>query len=474
MALLYTADQVRELDRRTIEDEGVPGLSLMRRAAAACVDVITARYGSQPVTVFCGSGNNAGDGYIIAGMLAERGWPVRVRVVGDIAKLGADATAAYNYCVATPAALVEPGDEDATLIVDALLGTGVNGEVRPAFAEVIDLINDSGAKVLAVDIPSGLSADTGESLGATVRADITVTFIGRKRGLYTAAGPDHAGEVVFASLDVPDAVFSGLPGLAVTMDDPPHLSPRLKNSHKNTFGHVLVVGGDHGMGGAILMAGEAALRAGAGLVTVATRGEHATAIMARCPEIMCRGVKSADDLAPLLEKATVVVAGPGLGTNAWGEALLHAVLATSLPLVLDADGLNLLPPDAHRDNWILTPHPGEARRLGAGSQDRFADVASLQASFGGVVVLKGVGSLIAGPSELALCPHGNPGMASAGMGDVLSGIAGALLAQTGDVTHAARLAVHLHARAGDIAADADGMRGLVATDLLPHVRSLLG
>ncbi len=367
--------------------------------------------------------------------------------------------------------------------MDSLLGTGIKGEVRPEFAAAVAAINDAGRPVLAVDLPSGLDADTGTVLGCAVRADATATFIGVKRGLLTGAGPDHAGELDFAELDLPDAVFDGpgAPGglaLLTLGAGELALAPRARSAHKGRFGHVLVVGGDLGMGGAVAMAAEAALRSGAGLVSAATRGAHIPAILARTPEVMVRGVEQRGEVLTLLDRASVVVLGPGLGTAPWGEQLFDAVLESRRPLVVDADGLNLLAArSAHRDDWVLTPHPGEAARLlecsrDAVNDDRFGAAKALQERYGGVIVLKGCGSIIAGPEGLMLSPYGNPGMASGGMGDVLSGVIAALLGQGLAAQRATALGVCLHGAAGDVAA-ASGSIGLAASDLAPHLRRLL-
>lgn len=259
------------------------------------------------------------------------------------------------------------------------------------------------------------------------------------------------------------------------------LQPRARDSHKGNFGHALIIGGDVGMAGAALMAAEACARTGAGKVSVATHREHVPAFIARTPELMVHGVESADELLPLLALATVVVIGPGLGQSNWSKAMLETVLATNLPLVADADALNLLALndlELQRDNWILTPHPGEAARLLKTdtqqiASDRPAHVRRLQQTFQGVAVLKGMGSLIATPEALYQCKRGNPGMASGGMGDVLSGIVGGLLAQGFSLSDAACFGVELHASAADIAAKQSGERGLLATDLLVPLRSLL-
>lgn len=261
-----------------------------------------------------------------------------------------------------------------------------------------------------------------------------------------------------------------------------YLTPRPREANKGHFGHVLVIGGDFGMEGAVRLAGEAALRSGAGLVTIATHPDHAVAISAACPELMCRGVETEADLIALLEKATVTVIGPGLGRMKWGKALLAHVLQTSLPLVVDADALNQLAESQQqhsRDNWILTPHPGEAARLLKQSvsevqKDRVLAILALQTQYNGVIVLKGAGTLVVGSDKVpALCTAGNPGMATAGMGDVLSGIIAALVAQGLSLEEAARLGVCAHATAGDLAANVSGERGLMARDLLEGIRQCL-
>jgi hydroxyethylthiazole kinase-like uncharacterized protein yjeF len=484
---LYRADQVRELDRVLIEERGIPGLTLMRRAASACCDVLLEKWPVPArVRVYCGSGNNAADGYIVAGMLAEKAIPVDVVVIGDPAKLGKDGVAAYAYCRQSEAVMVAPGDSLAspTVIVDALLGTGVQGAPRDHYRRAIEEINALGVPILAVDVPSGLNVDTGAVADIAVVADITVTFIGLKQGCFTAQGVDHVGRIHFADLGpYPDPSSDLLaPGPVVERLDLKallsELPRRVRNAHKFKFGHVLVVGGDLGMGGAPLMSALAAIRSGAGLVSLATRPELAPILMAQQPELMIRGVLGADDLEPLLAQATVVVLGPGLGQNDWGQALFNRVLASDLPLVIDADGLNLLAQNpVKRGNWILTPHPGEASRLLSDDDvqsHRFDAVQQLQAKYGGIAVLKGAGTLVSSEqAETGLCPYGNPGMSTAGMGDVLAGVVGGVSAQLPNLSVAARLAVALHSAAGDRCAERAGEVGLMATDLIPVVRELI-
>ncbi|HKI73564.1 MAG TPA: NAD(P)H-hydrate dehydratase [Pseudomonadales bacterium] len=482
---LYTAAGVRELDRIAIEERGIAGITLMRRAAAACVAALQRHWpAARRVTVFCGSGNNAGDGYIVAGMLAEKGCDVTVMVVGDPHKLGSDAAEAHRYCLASEAR-VQPWEVGASIdgdvIVDALLGTGLTGQVRERYLAAVDDIAASARPVLAVDIPSGLSADTGMRLGGAVVADVTVTFIGLKRGLFTLGGPDCAGLVEFAPLDVPSDIYDRVAADSWRLQLPALLAEfpsRPKQAHKNLFGHVLVVGGDEGMGGAALMSAESALRVGAGLVSVATHPVHVGAILSRRPELMVRGITSAPDLAPLLERVSVVVLGPGLGRSQWSSEVFARVMqqidVERQSMILDADGLNLLSEHPQRrDNWVLTPHPGEAANLLQDrhiQEDRFAAVDQLQEKFGGTVLLKGAGTVIADGHARYLCPYGNPGMSTAGMGDVLSGVIGGLVAQGLSLSLATRLGVCAHAAAGDDCAEAQGERGLIATDLIPAIR----
>jgi ADP-dependent NAD(P)H-hydrate dehydratase / NAD(P)H-hydrate epimerase len=476
---LYTAEMVREMDRVAIEELGIPGLVLMRRAAQACVNQMVDRHPTiRSITVFCGNGNNAGDGYIIAGILADRQYRVQVIEVGNRAKLGADASAAFDYCQSTTASFdASEAEILGELIVDALLGTGLSGPVRNNYSDAINRINDSSKPVLAVDIPSGICADTGSILGNAIEADLTVTFIGPKRGLYTNEGPDHAGLVVFDSLGVPYSDAEKVDPNAIKVLEPQKLGKRRKNSYKTSHGHVLVIGGDHGMGGAVIMASEAALRVGAGLVSVATRIEHSDALLARRPEVMVKGVQDKSDLASLIKRATTLVVGPGLGQSEWSKELMRTAIESKLPMIIDADGLNLLAAGNLKIEFsVLTPHPGEAARLldnGNIQEDRFAAIGKLQQKYGGVVLLKGVGTLVTNGEEISLCPYGNPGMATAGMGDVLSGIIGGLLAQGLSPYDAATQGAVIHALAGDLAAKESGERGLVATDLLPFVRELV-
>jgi NAD(P)H-hydrate epimerase len=479
---LYRAAQVRELDRIAIQERGIPGFELMSRAGAEVFASLKKQWpDARSVAVFCGSGNNAGDGYIIAKLALDAGLQVCVCAVSDPEKLKGDALTAYRqYTQANGKFMPFQAKQavSADVLVDALFGTGLDRQVSGIYAEAIQAINAHSAPVIAVDIPSGLNADTGNVIGCAVKAECTVTFIGLKQGLFTGQAAEYCGEICYAQLGVPDDVFAGIKAAATRVVKMP-VPRRDRCAHKGSCGHVLIVGGDLGYSGAARMAGEAALRVGAGLVSIATRPEHSGLMNLGRPELMCHGVEMAEQLEVLLAKANVIVIGPGLGQSAWATALFNATIASGKSIVIDADGLNLLAnsPDTNT-GWVLTPHPGEAARLlncatADIQQDRFAAALSIQANYGGIVILKGAGTLIASEQELAVSNTGNPGMASGGMGDVLAGVIAGLLAQGLSLQDAAQQGVYNHGLAADLAAAKDGERGLLASDLMPYLRQLV-
>ena len=483
---LYTAAQVRGFDRLTIEQFGVAGVELMERAGRSAFDQLQRRWpDAQRVAVLTGTGNNGGDGFVVARLARAAGLEACVLQLGDRARLRGDALVNAERWVEA-GGIWQPFDgipANTDVIVDAMLGTGLQRDVGGDWAGAIDAVNASGRPCLAIDIPSGLNADSGVVMGCAVRAATTVSFIGLKLGLFTADGPDCAGDVVFDGLGVPAQVYASSVLSARRVDwsqQSAQLAPRRRNSHKGHFGHVLVVGGNHGLGGAARLAAEAALRVGSGLVSLATRTEHVAPVLAARPEIMVRGVDGADALQPLLRQASVVAIGPGLGRDRWADELWRAALAAQRPLVVDADALHLLAAEPlRRDDWVLTPHPGEAAALlgvcnADINTDRVGAARRLQQRFGGSLVLKGAGSIVtsADPSPPAVCSDGNPGMASGGMGDVLTGVIAGLLAQGLGVRNAAECGVCLHAAAGDAAAAA-GERGLLAGDLIAELRGLV-
>jgi NAD(P)H-hydrate epimerase len=480
---LYCAAQVRALDARLIA-AGTPGFELMQRAAHATWRALVRQWpDAQELTVLAGHGNNAGDGYLVAALAQRAGWTVQVLAVGEPQRLQGDAALAHAQAL-TEGVAVQSWSAQSELrgvVLDALLGIGLSGDVREPYVGAIKQLNASGLPVAAVDTPSGLCADTGHVLGVAVRADLTITFIGLKPGLFTGEAADHVGALVFNDLQASAEIYNDIPVSArrLTTANLPRLAARAPTAHKGRFGHLLLIGGDHGFGGAIVLSTESALRSGAGMVSLATRPEHVPAALARVPEVMVLGASSANQLMGLLEKVSVLVAGPGLGQASWGKALLSAAANAPLPQVWDADALNLLASGfvSLPKDCVITPHPGEAARLLGISTaevqaDRPAAAQALSKKYSAVVVLKGAGSLIAHPDgRLALCHQGHPAMATAGLGDVLAGLIGALLAQHMDGFDAACLAVWLHANAG--AQQGKFGRGLAASDLIPAIRQLL-
>ncbi len=479
-ANIYSVAAVRETDRTTIEDHGVPGYTLMSRAGAAAVAEARARFpDAQRWQVVCGAGNNAGDGYVVARLAAQDGIAVSVLTLVDPEQLHGDAAVAYGDFVAEGGIVLTWSgqlDDDADLLVDGMLGSGLERDVSGDFAAAVAAINAHRSPVLALDIPTGLHGDSGRILGCAVQADVTVTFVGLKTGLYLGDGPDCCGDLAFAGLEIPDSYRDGIEPALRRIDDDMFsaaLPRRRRTGHKGDYGHVLVIGGGEGMPGAVRLAGEAALRCGAGLVSIATHPSHAALLVASRPELMSHGVAVASDLDALLQRADVVAFGPGLGQSDWARALFDRVATLTQPMVWDADALNLLAerPQAS-GNRVITPHPGEAARLlGVTAAEVQADrpkaLAALQLRYGGTVVLKGAGSLVSSEPVPFLSSSGNPGMGTAGMGDVLTGIIAALLGQ--GVDEASAVGVEAHARAGDRAAGS-GERGLLASDLLDQLR----
>lgn len=516
---LYRAAEVRQLDDLAIKEFGCTGFGLMQLAAKVAFQALLERWpNTRLVRVFVGGGNNAGDGFLCAVLAKQHAIPCEIIIVGDLSKLSTDAMCAYQKASSLDVemiefdvflARVEPAQE--YVVVDALLGTGLDRPVTGKFATAIERLNSSSAPVVAIDIPSGLSADSGMPLGLAVAADLTVTFIGLKRGMLTGHGRDYCGEILFHDLDISKQVYSSsnapVPGvhrIDINLAKN-YLRPRKSSSHKGSNGHVVVIGGDTGFGGAAILCAEAALRGGAGLVSVISRSVHRPAALARCPELMWQGTEDfaesgADPaaaallldarVAEMLSKATAIVVGPGLGRGGWAKRLFNQALsrsrASATPLVIDADGLHLLgdrlqSSGAKGGNWVLTPHPGEAAAmLGCTvadvQQNRFNSIQKLAEVYGGSCLLKGSGSLIAHgaePTSVELCSEGNPGMGSGGMGDLLAGLIAALVSQGIAVDKSLSCAVCIHGEAADLATENTGERGLVASDLLPWLRQLV-
>jgi hydroxyethylthiazole kinase-like uncharacterized protein yjeF len=454
---------------------------LMERAGKAAAEFAIRLLGGHPgrVLICAGPGNNGGDGFVMGRELARAGVAVSILFTSDPARLPPDAAAAFETCRTTSADFcneVPPGSF--SLVVDALFGIGLARVIDGDYAALISRINAYAGPVLALDIPSGLDGDTGRVMGVALRATHTLSFIGGKPGLYTLDGPDHCGEVTVDNLGLD---LAGHPGALLSIDDfRACLRPRQRNSHKGSYGSLAVIGGAAGMTGAALLAARAGLKLGAGRVFVGLL--QALAIDPLQPELMLRPPDDA------LDSATAAVVGPGLGASNAAVEILRRVASADFPLLLDADALNLV--SAHSvlavhvrrrvAATVITPHPAEAARLLATSveavqADRVGAALELAQRFKAHVALKGCGTIIAHPDgNWRINTTGNPGLASGGSGDVLSGMAGALLAQGWPAGAAISAAVHLHGAAADtLAAGGDGPIGIAAGELIPIARTLL-
>ncbi len=488
MPKLYRGAAVRAAEQVAMARFGLDEDDLMARAGLAAWRLLLDRWPqARRIGIVCGPGNNGGDGYVLAELARSSGRHVFVLRLGDDVKPGAARRAADAYTLAggeVATLAVDEGLPQADVWVDALFGIGLHRALEGVAADIVAALNhDHSSPVLSLDVPSGVDADSGHHHGLAVRATVTLSFIAGKPGLYTGRGRETAGEVVIDTLGLADHVFDDLePAARLARADalPLWLQPRARNAHKGHFGSVLCIGGDHGFGGAIALCAEAAHRAGAGLVSAATRTEHVPVLLTRRPETMARAVTSAEELQPLLDAASVVAIGPGLGNSEWSAAMLYAALDAGKPLVLDADALNAM---ARRDalalgDAVLTPHPGEAARLLGErvadlERDRILSVRQLAARYDCAVVLKGAGTVVMAPGEIpVIIDAGNPGMATGGMGDVLTGVIAAAIAQGWSNFDAAVCGALLHAAAGDAAARDGGERGLLPSDLFAYLRRL--
>lgn len=478
----YSAAQSRALDRYAIETLGIPGVRLMKQAAFFAYQTLKRLYPEcTRLYVLCGTGNNGGDGYGLAQYARLDGWTVKLAQLGS-SPLKGDALTLQKEWLALGES-VEPFSlhdlKQSDVVVDAVFGTGLNKAVAQPYADIFSHLNQSGKPVLALDLPSGLNADTGAAMGIAVQAQHTCTFITRKLGLVMHQGQTLAGQVHYSDLNIPSKAFQNTDCIAVSRPLSvwqkvlPH---REATRHKGNSGRLVFIGGNHSMMGAIQMAAFAGLKSGAGLVKIITRNEHLTPLTLAHPEFMCY---SDEQQETLLNSADAMALGPGLGSDDWADALCRQTLVSSLPKIVDADALKWLANHPmKRDDWILTPHPGEAARLldtstQAIQQDRVSAIQRLQQQYGGIVVLKGNGTLIYDGQHLEVCPEGNPGMAVGGMGDVLSGILTSLVGQGLSLFEAACLGVSLHATAGDRVAERIGEAALTPTDLIQALTECL-
>lgn len=482
---LYSCAQIRACEQQAISLFHLDEHALMARAGEEAFSLIKKLYPTvRHIAVYCGAGNNAGDGYVLARLAHEQEWVVTVyqyKAINDLPLAASHAAMQAMDAGVICQPIDEPLDSEAELIVDALLGIGLKGAVHGDIAAAVTQINESVLPVVSLDIPSGLNADTGVVENFCVKAHTTISFIARKTGLYTADGPDYCGTIYCCSLKLETCIAQFSPTACLLNPDSLALPiPRRKNnSHKGNYGHVLIIGGGPGMPGSISLVAKAAMRTGAGAVTVATWPEYAKAALTVLPEAMVSAVSSAKELMPLLARATVCVIGPGLGESNWALNLFVAAITAQLPMVIDASALRLLADNPQPDdNWVLTPHPGEAASLLSCTtdviqKDRYQAAINIQKHYGGVVVLKGAGTIIqTAEKNTFVCAQGNPGMASAGMGDVLSGIIAGLCAQGYTLAAAAQCGVWVHAVVGDQIALSLGKTGLLASDffdVIPHV-----
>jgi NAD(P)H-hydrate epimerase len=493
MEPLPTADEMRATDRWAIDEGRIPSLDLMERAGEGLAHVVARHAPAGQIAVVCGKGNNGGDGLVAARILRQAGRDVSILAVWGVQTLHGDASAMLDRLTGEPPEPFEPGRLDgAHAIVDALLGTGTTGAPREPAAGVIEAVNAAGARVVAADVPSGVDASTGEVAGPAVRAVATATFHRAKPGLWIHPGKAHAGAVEVIDIGIPSGapIESEIgvirPGV---LEEMPRRAPE---STKFSSGNVFVIGGSPGLTGAPTMAAMAAMRAGAGYVTVGAPAPLQSIFAMRMLEAMTRGLPeaqgslAAEAVEPALqaiERADAVVLGPGLGRTDGARAFARELyLRIEVPLVVDADGLNALvgldlPP--RRAPTILTPHAGElGRLLGVESDEvgrhRLAHAREMSERSGAIVVLKGDDTLVVRPGgEVAISPGGAPGLATAGTGDVLSGVAGAMLAKRMEPLHAACAAVHLHLRAGQLAAEPLGPDAVIASDVIARLPAAL-
>jgi len=486
---IYFREQIRQLESIAMTELDVSAYELMQRAANAAFHWISQRRNDKTrCLILLGSGNNAGDGLVFARRWREVGREASVVTLAEPEKWQGATKEAYTDFVKSGGEVLTllPKDIDLTdfdLIVDAILGTGIARNVSGTTAAWIEFVNASGLTILSLDIPSGLHPDTGEILGYAVQAEFTVSFIANKTGFFLNDGPNCVGRLSCDDLGLNQSIFDAVGAPVMRQENGAeqmhYLSSRKRTFHKGNAGYVLVVGGNSGFSGATVLAGLAALRTGAGLVSVAAHPDSVTAIRSAQAELMVHPIHNAQAIEPLFERAAVIVVGPGMGQDSWAQDLLNVVLQSDKPLVVDADALNLLAKKPqHSDQWILTPHPGEAARmLDKATRNiqhaRLHNARALQDKFGGIVVLKGANSLITAADDVpTVCAEGNPGMATAGMGDVLAGVIASLVAQGIPLLEASKLGVWLHASAGDRAA-VHGERGMIASDLLPELRQLV-
>jgi len=498
--VLYSTAQIKDIEQRFAQQSSLGTYPLMEKAGAAVFHQITTNWrDARKILIITGKGNNAGDGFEVARLAAEQRLKVHLCQLVDASELKGDALKAYNRIPHQVISHLNANDVDFSkfdLIVDAMLGTGIVGKLREPYLSTIKRINSSNVPVLSIDIPTGVGADTGFVHNDAVHADLTTTFVGQKKGMYTGDAASYRGRVKLFELDIPNDFYEKHEFHIFSQNwhsSKYLLKPRKMTCHKGLFGHTVIIGGYQGMSGAAILASTAAARCGSGLISAWVAEPCAASLVNYTPEIMAVGVKESEIEAIISKESSsnkTIVIGPGLGQSSWAKTWLTTLSSdgnlTNTPQVWDADALNWLakqePSHKNKRNphRILTPHPGEAARLLGIStfsvnQDRYGTAQKIAEIYGGVCVLKGTGTIIADDKGFqVVCAVGNPGMASGGMGDVLAGIIGALLAQGFSLMNAAILGVCIHGEAADKAAGkGEYYRGLLASDLFEHLPRLL-
>jgi NAD(P)H-hydrate epimerase len=503
--ILVTAGEMQEMDRQTIENHGIPGLELMENAGRGATLALLAQFGDRVkagVGIICGKGNNGGDGFVIARYLAEKGINVGVYLLARTAAVKGDAAANLKRLSALNLPVNEIPDEDTFLktksslsryglIVDAILGTGLTSEVKGFFKTVINFINSTGIAVFAVDIPSGLNSDTGQPCGTCIRAQGTATFALAKIGHFTYPGAEYTGKLEIIDIGIPQSVVQdvGPKQYLLTPEQiRSYLRPRSADTHKGRTGHLLVVAGSTGKTGAAAMTAISAMRAGAGLVTLGIPASLNSIVETQVLEVMTTplpeyqngilGDNAIDDIQQQAAGKTCLAIGPGIGQATKTRLMVEKIISQSqIPIVVDADGLNNLTGQCHllkklKAAAVLTPHPGEMARLIQATPaevqlDRLKCARDFATNFGVHVVLKGAATVIAHPDGNAFInPTGNPGMASGGMGDVLTGVLAGFITQGLSPQAAAHTAVYLHGAAADTLADRMGPIGYLAGEVM--------
>jgi ADP-dependent NAD(P)H-hydrate dehydratase / NAD(P)H-hydrate epimerase len=494
---LFSSAQARDLDVQSAKAQGIASAELMERAGRAAANLALSRWPiADRFIVLCGPGNNGGDGYVCARYLLQAGRVVQL--FAEAAPNSKSPDAANNVKRWAELGTILPlaqflelqCSSPSDVIIDALFGIGLSAPLSPPYAAAIAHANQQACGKLALDVPSGLNADTGALTGkAAFQADCTLSFVVHKAGPHTGKARVYVGDCVLDDLRLPAALLQGaVPEAQLCGAADIALPSRAADSHKGKNGHVLVLGGEHGMGGAVLLSGEAALYAGAGLISIGTKALHVAPLLVRCPEVMGFDADDAAMLAKRIALASVLALGPGFGSAAdFAERLMRQLVHDPKPKVLDADALNWLAANSSQTAFdeccVLTPHPGEAARLLNCTvldieRDRFAALSALVARYRCIVVLKGAGTLIGAPKQTpVVCGLGNPGMAAGGMGDVLTGCIAALMAQAPALGlsyfQACVKAVLAHSHAADALAERVGQSGLRASELGPGIRLAL-